>query len=237
MYVKRLCAVGLLAALLSVPRVLSAQDCTPGTAVHELEPVEGGSSAQAGSQALVDDRVLGFLPNYGTVEPNASVSPASPRWMFEATAKNTFDPVVFAFTTVTAGIGQGHTTPYPARYATSFADNAIGNFMTSDVFPSVLGQDPRYYERGRGGYFRRAAYAASRIAVTRSSSGRPEFNYSEVAGNLTASVIANVYHPQPDRSLTDTVTRWGTQILWDALSNELKEFWPDIRRRLHSTRN
>jgi hypothetical protein len=31
-----------------------------------------------------------------------------------------------------------------------------------------------------------------------------------------------------------TLTRWGTQILWDAAANELKEFWPDLRRRLAS---
>jgi len=25
----------------------------------------------------------------------------------------------------------------------------------------------------------------------------------------------------------------GTQVMWDAASNELKEFWPDIRRTMH----
>jgi len=23
------------------------------------------------------------------------------------------------------------------------------------------------------------------------------------------------------------------QVMWDTLSNELKEFWPDVRRKLH----
>jgi len=29
------------------------------------------------------------------------------------------------------------------------------------------------------------------------------------------------------------LSRWGMQVMWDTLSNELKEFWPDVRRKLH----
>ncbi len=29
------------------------------------------------------------------------------------------------------------------------------------------------------------------------------------------------------------LTRWGMQVLWDTLSNEMKEFWPDVREKLH----
>jgi hypothetical protein len=45
-------------------------------------------------------------------------------------------------------------------------------------------------------------------------------------------MFANVYCPRVDRSLTTTLTRWGMQVMWDSLSNELKEFWPDIRRKI-----
>jgi hypothetical protein len=26
--------------------------------------------------------------------------------------------------------------------------------------------------------------------------------------------------------------RWGMQVMWDTLSNEMKEFWPDIHNYL-----
>ena len=61
-------------------------------------------------------------------------------------------------------------------------------------------------------------------------------NYSDIAGNLGASAIANVYYASANRSTTATLTRWGAQVMWDALSNELKEFWPDIRKRIRSPR-
>jgi hypothetical protein len=48
-----------------------------------------------------------------------------------------------------------------------------------------------------------------------------------------AAAISNLYYPPEARSPADTLTRWGTQIMWDTLSNELKEFWPDIRRKIH----
>ena len=63
--------------------------------------------------------------------------------------------------------------------------------------------------------------------------GRREFNASEIAGNAIAAVASNAYHPPEDRDAASTAMRMGTQIMWDTLSNELKEFWPDIRQRLH----
>jgi hypothetical protein len=51
-------------------------------------------------------------------------------------------------------------------------------------------------------------------------------------GNEAAAMFANVYYPRADRSVTTTLTRWGMQVMWDSLSNELKEFWPDIRRKI-----
>jgi hypothetical protein len=42
-----------------------------------------------------------------------------------------------------------------------------------------------------------------------------------------------LHYPSEDRSAVQTLVRWGTQVMWDAVSNELKEFWPDIRRKMH----
>ena len=193
------------------------------------------SASATATDPRAADRVLGVLPNFGTIEPGMSVAPISRGSMLEAAAKNTFDPVIFPFIGVTTAFGRHGATPYMQRYATAFADNAIANFMTSAVFPSVFSQDPRYYQRGRDGDGRRALYAASRILVTHSSTGRAEFNYSEVLGNLTAGAIANAYYAPSGRSLGATLSRWGTQVVWDAVSNELKEFWPDIRQHLRSS--
>jgi hypothetical protein len=35
------------------------------------------------------------------------------------------------------------------------------------------------------------------------------------------------------RTVAAALTRGGMQVLWDSLSNGMKEFWPDVRRKLH----
>ena len=101
--------------------------------------------------------------------------------------------------------------------------------------PSILKQDPRYYQGRKTGFFNRLAYAASRSAVTRSRSGHPQFNLSEVGGTLVVANISNLYYPPEERTVPATLERWGTQAMWDTVANELKEFWPDIRRKLHGS--
>jgi hypothetical protein len=177
------------------------------------------------------DRVFGVLPNYTTVEKGNAVQPITMKLAFTMAAKNSFDVYVFPFVgVVTAlGVGQGGGT-YERRYVTALADNTIGNFMTTAILPSALHQDSRYFELGVGNVWHRAWYAATRSLVTRSRTSHPEFNVSEIGGNALAAVISNAYYPSADRSLRSTATRWGTQVMWDTLANELKEFWPDIRR-------
>jgi hypothetical protein len=180
------------------------------------------------------DRVFGVLPNYTSVDPSMQAPRITTTDAYRMAAANSFDPYVFPFIgIVTAmGVGQGSGS-YLRRYPTALADNTIGNFMTTAVLPSLLHQDPRYFELRSGGFWHRAAYAASRIAVTRSRDGDAEFNISEIGGNLVAATISNAYYPSTDRSAINTLTRWGTQVAWDTVANELKEFWPDLRRKFH----
>jgi hypothetical protein len=187
-----------------------------------------------------DDRILWTLPNYLTVENSSSLPPLTTQQKYALVARDTFDPVVFALIGVEAGVNQaGNTNPtfgqglkgYCKRYGLAFADNAIGNFMTSATFPAVLHQDPRFYQMGKGGFLHRAGYAATRVLVTRSDAGKAQFNFSEILGNGMTAAISNAYHPGP-RTLGSNINVWGTQIGWDAVSYEMKEFWPDVHRFL-----
>ena len=107
--------------------------------------------------------------------------------------------------------------------------------MTTAIVPSLVRIDPRYFELGPGATtLRRAGYALSRTVVTRSQSdGSRRFNIAEIGGNGAAAALSNLYYLPENRSVSNTLTRWGSQILFDAAANELKEFWPDIRHRIH----
>jgi hypothetical protein len=188
------------------------------------------------------DRVFGVLPNYGTVGEGTTVSAVTTRETFRMAALNSFDPYVFPFVGAIAALAQVENQEkslgrrpgaYAVRYATSLADSSISSFLTSAIVPTLLKQDPRYFELRQGGVWHRARYAASRTLITRSRSGETQFNLSGIGGNAVAAAVSNLYYPSGDHSTAQTLTRWGTQVMWDAVSNELKEFWPDIRRKLH----
>ena len=173
------------------------------------------------------------------VENGADVPPITTARRFRIASLSTFDPFVYPFVALTAGIadlrgqepawsgGSG----YMKHYAVAFTDNAVGNMFTTAIVSTLADQDPRYFVLGTGGFWRRAAYAASRSVVTRRRD-RLQFNVSELGGNAAAAALSNLYYPAPNRSLAATLDRWQTQVMWDTLSNELKEFWPDLRQAL-----
>jgi hypothetical protein len=169
----------------------------PATAQESDRPDGGSSDAAESATATAPPRIFGVLPNYSTVERDVRAQAFSTSDMLRASARNSFDPYVFPFIGVSVALGQGGASRFADRYATTFADNAVGNFMTSAIFPAILGQDPRYYQRGTGSVAGRAGYALTRTIVTRSSAGRRQFNYSEIAGNFTAAAISNGYYGTP----------------------------------------
>jgi hypothetical protein len=120
---------------------------------------------------------------------------------------------------------------YAKRFGGTYADFAIQNMMTEGIFPTILHQDPRYFRRRNGTARSRLGYAISRLFITRTDSGKNQFNYSEVVGGATFLAISNVYYPD-GRGVADNMSRYGVQLGFDAASNVLKEFWPDLKRKL-----
>jgi hypothetical protein len=187
-------------------------------------------------------RLFWVLPNYTTVEQREQFTPLSAGTKFKLSAKTMTDPVTVFFIGGIALVGQARNSDptfgqgfqgYDKRFATFYADTGIGTLMTTSVFPTLLRQDPRYFQLGKRSKWHRALYAASRIFVAASDRGELQFNYSEIVGNAVAAGISNAYHPQSQRTLGNTVSVWGTDTMLNMLCNVAKEFWPDIRRKLH----
>ena len=243
----RKCAIAILflytfgrpAELLADETQASWPDSTQAAATQPAnDPAAGTGQTPAELASPRNDRIFWSMPNYLTVENSASAPPLTTGEKFKAVAQGTFDPFEVAFIGLEASINQASNsdptlgrgfTGYAKRYGMAYADTSIANFMTSAVMPTALHQDPRYFTMGKGNFFRRAAYAASRVLITRSDSGRTEFNFSEILGNSMAAGLANAYHPAP-RTITNSIRIAGTQTSWDAFGFELREFWPDIHR-------
>jgi hypothetical protein len=187
------------------------------------------------------DRLFFTLPNFLTLENAANVPPLTAAQKFGVTARSSFDPVEFLWYGAISGISQAENSEagygqgasgYAKRFASEFADGTIENFIAQAMLPSLLHQDPRYFQLGHGGFWRRTGYAVKRAFVTRTDSGHNQFNYSEVFGAAVAAGISINYHPSGERNLGNALSIWGSQIGYDTLGFVAKEFWPDIRRKL-----
>ena len=161
---------------------------------------------------------------------------------FKLITRSSFDPAQFVWYGLISGIGQAEDSEkaygqgwgaYGKRYATTMADGTVEGYMVSGIFPSVLKQDPRYFIMGKGTLVHRTMYALSRLFITRSDSGHSEFNASEILGSASAAAISTYgYHPGDEKTLSNTASVWGTQVGYDGIAIVIKEFWPDIRRKI-----
>src|SRR6266849_3915757 len=163
----------------------------------------------------LNDRIFEVLPNYGTVENAKELPPLTSGQKFRLATAGVFDWAAYPFNGVLSAIAQAKNDPkewgqgwgaYGKRFGASFTDNSIGTYMTTAVFPSLLHEDPRYYQLGNGRFVHRAYHGINRLFVTRTDSGHDHFNYSESVGNAVAAAISNVYHVPTDSTASRTAT-------------------------------
>lgn len=192
------------------------------------------------TQGSEDKRILWIFTNHRTTDDSENQQELTLKGKLAIAWGDATDRAIFFQTFVLAGIGQANNSNpsfgqgiegYAKRFGTTYADFAIENMMTEGIFPTLLHQDPRYFRRREGSGRSRVAYAMSRLFITRTDSGKNQFNYSEIAGAATSLAISNAYYPD-SRSIGNNLGRYALQLGFDAASNVLKEFWPDLKRKL-----
>jgi len=214
------------------------------TATPPAQPTQ--NKADSTGQATSKDRLFYTLPNFLTLENAGQVPPMSAGEKFRAVTRSSFDPAQFAWYGLLSGISQAENSEpgygqgaqgYGKRYGAAFGDGVIEGYMVGAAMPALFRQDPRYFQSGKGGFWRRTVYAVSRVIITRGDSGNDQFNVSEILGSgLGAGISTYSYHPHADKTLSNTANVWGTQMSYDVLSFFVKEFWPDIRRKIHKNK-
>lgn len=177
-------------------------------------------------------RVLGFVPNF-YVTYVRDAAPLTSRQKFQLAWKSAIDPITFGITAATAGIEQGQNAfsgygqgaqGYAKRFASAYADNAIGTFLGGAVLPSLLKQDPRYFYRGTGTKRGRVLYALANVFICKGDTDRWQPNYSLILGTFAAGGVSNLYYPQSDRSARLTFENAGISLAATAGVNVLQEF-------------
>lgn len=209
--------------------------------IAQIATVPPPADSASQSKADEDQRMFKVLPNYKTVnDPSVPFIPITLKEKFRLVG-HYFDPFTFAYLTGIAGIeqatdvkpgyGQG-LRGYGKRYGADFTDGFTNELFVTGVFPALLHHDPRYIRKGTGSPWGRTGYALSRILITRTDAGGSAFNISEFAGNIASGAISTVYYPSDERNASGIFARTSTQLGYDSLFNVLKEFYPDISRKL-----
>jgi hypothetical protein len=225
--------------------LVSAAQQAPPPASQPPQPDKTKDDADKkaqGKDGTSNDRLFYALPNFLTLENTGQVPPLTVGQKFKVVTRGSFDYIQIPWYGFLSGISQAEDSEpgygqgaqgYGKRFGASFADGTIENYMTGAILPSLLHQDPRFFQSGQGGFWHRTGYAVSRIFITRTDSGSQQFNYSEVFGSAASAAISTYsYHPQGDRTFSNTASVWGTQVGYDTITIVVKEFWPDIRRKL-----
>lgn len=49
---------------------------------------------------------------------------------------------------------------------------------------------------------------------------------------MAAGISTYSYHPHADKNVDNALSVWSSEIGYDTITIAVKEFWPDIRRKL-----
>lgn len=186
--------------------------------VHTTVTVTQGTGQAATEQVRHEEkqRIFGVIPNFYVVYgPN--FVPLTAKLKFRLALKTAIDPASFLGVAVVAGAQQAGDTPAYGQGAQGFAkrfgaDTAgvFTNLMIGNaILPSLLHQDPRYFYQGAGTNKSRMRHAISSPFVCKGDNGKWQPNYSSLGGALASSVIVNSYHPEQNRGLESTFTRFA----------------------------
>ncbi|MGA8540280.1 MAG: hypothetical protein WB566_12330 [Terriglobales bacterium] len=182
-------------------------------------------------------RILGIMPNFRAVSAGAHPPPPTPKQAFIIATRNSFDYSSFIFVGVTSLLAEGTNAHsqlgkgvdgYGRYYWRGLLDKTDGNYLVIFALPTIFHQDERYYAMGKGGFWKRGIYAASRIVITPDYHGHNSFNASELLGRGIAQGISAAYYPSGSRTAGALATKYGYAIGRDMLTNVFREFWPDI---------
>ncbi len=184
------------------------------------------------------DRTSVHPPHY---KPGALLCSLTTKAKFMLFVSDSIDPVAFLGAGFNAGIDQAEDTDhsfgqgaagYGKRFGAEFAGNASGEFFKEFLYPSIFSEDPRYYRLAHGTFHKRLLHAMEHVVVAHQQDGEPMFNFSEWLGSASTTALADLYHPDNKPGVAPAARSAAYGMLQDMGWDVLREFWPEIARKL-----
>jgi hypothetical protein len=161
---------------------------------------------------------------------------------FTLFVRDTFNPISFLGAAFNAGLDQASNRDptfgrggegYAKRFGADFAGQTTWRFFTDFAYPTIFSEDPRYFRLIHGSGRQRFFHAVEHTFVAQRDSGKHMFNISQWAGTVSAVALSDVYHPGNERGVTPALRVSGYALATGMGFDVLREFWPDIARKLH----
>ncbi len=225
----------------------SSQDATSSTASQTTTETD---KKDREAKDDVPKRIFWIIPNFMTTNDQPeNEGPLTPAQKYNIAWHQFWDESAHFGNIIQAGISQAADGiphygegwgAFGERYLAQEGDQFTGAFLIYGILPNMLHQDPRYFRKGRGSALYRIAYAASRVLIARTDSGRNTFNASQVFGQLGQAGISLSYYPKQDRDVHGLFVGWAVNQTYNVGWNQLKEFTPDLNafiRRHHKKKH
>jgi hypothetical protein len=203
-----------------------------------LEDYDGPLKKTVGTFARPLERKSVHPPHY---KPGTKLCTLKLKDKFTLFVQDSLDPVTFLATGFNAGLDQAEDSDpsygqgaegYGRRFGAEFAGQATSRFFTDFAYPWIFSEDPRYYRLAHGRPRTRLLHALEHAVVAHRDDGKRMFNFSEWLGTTSTVVLANTYRPDNERGFAPAAQQVGYSILQDVGFDVLREFWPEISRKL-----
>ena len=154
-------------------------------------------------------------------------------------------PVSIATAAAAAGISQAHNTPeewgggaeaYGKRVGNVFAQHVIRDTLQYGV-SAALHEDNRYFVSGESGFMRRTKYAVMSTFLARHDNGNRFISFSRIGASAGTAFISRAWQPPSENRAGDGAVSFGINMASQVGFNVLREFWPDMKRRIHHKDN
>ena len=155
--------------------------------------------------------------------------------------RNTSDPASFLSMGFNAAVDQAQNNDpsfgqgaagYGKRFGANLAGLASGSFFGDFAYPTIFAEDPRYYPLAHGGSRRRLLHALGHAFIANRENGTHMVNASQWFSLTTVAVLSNTYHPDNRRGVAPAAQRVGYGAVEGMSFDVLREFWPEIARKL-----
>lgn len=221
--------------LLALPAYLGAQSQPSSADPNQAQP---GQPTSANTRPTSSNPLFAYLLMTGT--PQSEFHPLTQKERFHEYASSLFNPLTLVVSFATAGSAQADNVPPAWGQGARGYGLRLGNYLAQDTMQlslqmgaeALLHQDNRYFQSGAHSPWARIKYAVATSVLARGDSGKLRFSFSGVGSTAAVAFLSRTWQPSTDDSAENGAISFGISLATNAGLNVLKEFLPDLERKV-----